>query len=308
MTLKKHEVIWTKAIRGPLYGHLITREWHGDDLPPDSVLASDSTRQDWQNWFDQVRISSSSANSLVAIAQSAAAAGGSGQNLSGDKSGMPLPPIGGDEGRQVSIALGASPALVRHLREAAAARNIDKIQIRYSHNGPILGRFGAHVDGGTIYLTDEFVEEQANNHLYDVVTPDEIYPNSLVFVLGHLAHHIAQPPPAPMVDVNPPPHMDYTADAVKFLHARMRDEAQAYIQGWNDMIEAASRENGMPLSVRQVAQIIMNFRYRDPFVKAMRQSGDAKLQMQNSGAIEMSDRNIDSIAQALNTTNVPDFD
>ena len=54
---KKHEVMWFKGIQGFLTAHLIERAWHGDEVTPDSILASAETRRSWQQWFDGVRIS-----------------------------------------------------------------------------------------------------------------------------------------------------------------------------------------------------------------------------------------------------------
>jgi TonB family protein len=63
---KKHEVIWIKAMRGFHFGYLVQRTWHGDDLPADSVILSDKTRQNWQAWSDQVSLTTPSAMAATA--------------------------------------------------------------------------------------------------------------------------------------------------------------------------------------------------------------------------------------------------
>lgn len=52
----KHEVIWFKGIQGFMTAHLVQRAWHGDELPPNSVVNSDATRLAWKKWFDTVKI------------------------------------------------------------------------------------------------------------------------------------------------------------------------------------------------------------------------------------------------------------
>jgi hypothetical protein len=53
---KKHEVVWFKSIQGFETTYLVQRAWHGDDIAPDSILASPATRQVWKAWIDQVAV------------------------------------------------------------------------------------------------------------------------------------------------------------------------------------------------------------------------------------------------------------
>jgi len=57
VSLRRYEVVWFKGIQGWLSAYLVQRAWHGDTITPDSILASDATRQRWQAWIDQVKIS-----------------------------------------------------------------------------------------------------------------------------------------------------------------------------------------------------------------------------------------------------------
>jgi hypothetical protein len=52
--LLKHEVIWAKTLEGHAGNYVVWRAWHGDKIDPDSVLASGTTRQEWQAWVDRV--------------------------------------------------------------------------------------------------------------------------------------------------------------------------------------------------------------------------------------------------------------
>jgi TonB family protein len=212
----------------------------------------------------------------------------------------------------VAAALRASPSLMRQVRDAAAARHLSQVEFHYV-NGAAMRGIG--VNGTTITITHVFLAEQANNHLFDVVHQNEIYPNSLVFVLGHLMHHLAYPGPDSKAFI--PKGFsggDITQPALQFLNASMANEAQCYFQGWNDMIEAAVQENGGPLTQQQIADIVLNFRYRETFLRAMglpkttAQSTDEKLVLQRSGAIATDDQNVKAMVAALRATSVPDFE
>ncbi len=56
VTVKKHEVLWIKGMQGWLYSYIVERAWHGDDITPNSILASDDTRKEWKDWGDNVEI------------------------------------------------------------------------------------------------------------------------------------------------------------------------------------------------------------------------------------------------------------
>jgi len=57
VTVKKHEVLWLKGIQGWLTAYLVQRAWHSNEVSPDSILASDKTRNEWREWGDRVQIS-----------------------------------------------------------------------------------------------------------------------------------------------------------------------------------------------------------------------------------------------------------
>jgi hypothetical protein len=54
--LLKHEVIWAKTLEGHAQNYVVWRAWHGDKVTADSVLTSAATRQQWQDWVDQVSL------------------------------------------------------------------------------------------------------------------------------------------------------------------------------------------------------------------------------------------------------------
>lgn len=56
ITLKKHEAIWAKAIQGNGLAFMVQRDWHGDEIGPETVLSSEAIKQQWQDWFSHVTI------------------------------------------------------------------------------------------------------------------------------------------------------------------------------------------------------------------------------------------------------------
>ncbi len=56
VSLRKHEVVWFKGIQGFLTAHLVQRAWHGDEIKPDSILASADAQKSWQAWINNVAI------------------------------------------------------------------------------------------------------------------------------------------------------------------------------------------------------------------------------------------------------------
>jgi hypothetical protein len=58
VTLKKHEVMWLKGMRGLVSTYLVQRAWHSDVAAKNSVFASPDTRKQWQTWADSVTLCS----------------------------------------------------------------------------------------------------------------------------------------------------------------------------------------------------------------------------------------------------------
>jgi len=54
--LKKHEVMLLKGMQGWLTAYLVQRAWHSDEIPADSVLSSDATREEWRQWLSGVKV------------------------------------------------------------------------------------------------------------------------------------------------------------------------------------------------------------------------------------------------------------
>lgn len=80
-------------------------------------------------------------------------------------------------------------------------------------------------------------------------------PNNLVFVLGAFAFHLQVPPSLPPTNV------------AQFVQAQVERDASAFLEGWNDVVEAAAHDNGnKPLTVPQFSSMMLNLRYRAVFI------------------------------------------
>lgn len=146
----------------------------------------------------------------------------------------------------------------------------------------------AWVHGTTMVLHADFLKAQHANRLFDVVHPDDILPGNTVFCLGHLAYHLAIDAPA-----SPGANMEI------FIR-RLEREAGAFLQGWNNVVDAAVHANGgKPLSKHPGARLMLNMRYRFALMK---------LGISENGFIEASPGNIETIVATLRTSPVADIE
>jgi hypothetical protein len=199
------------------------------------------------------------------------------------------------QAEQISGAVTASPQLAKQLVNLASSGKLTQILVvpERTWGKP----FNGIVDGSKVLLTADFVKSQFGGRLFDVVNDDDILPNNLVFCLGHLAYQLGAEAIDPRSFGSP---QAYSAK-------RMQQDAGAFIQGWNDVVDAAVVSNGgKQLTPRQGGQLLMNMRYRSVFLKAI--ITEPKLEMLSSGLIEASAANISSIANALKTSPLADVE
>ena len=116
-------------------------------------------------------------------------------------------------------------------------------------------------------------------------------------MLGHLAFHLN----AGLVKPGDVPRMD------DYVAMMLDQEARAYIQAWNDALEAAVKQNNdKPLKPGQIGTLMLNMRYRFAFLKALRQPTD-KIHLEENGVIEDSESNAKAIVTALKSSSVADI-
>ncbi|CAN5751933.1 hypothetical protein BH11PSE3_BH11PSE3_23920 [soil metagenome] len=194
--------------------------------------------------------------------------------------------------RQFAEALAASPALARQLTAAAEAGRlvaIDVVPAQSLPNKPFL----ATIDRGRILFVPDFLDRVATRRLSGIVQRDDILPNNLVFVLGCLVSQLQGPAVPP------------TTDMQIFIQANIARDARAFIQGWNDVVDAAERENGdRYLSAPQQLSLLENLRYRSVFLD---RAGRRIVPWTSSGAIDPTDQIVATLVEALRHSNLLDF-
>jgi hypothetical protein len=219
-------------------------------------------------------------------------------------------------------AIQASPELKAQLEEIASQGLVKSFSITtIAPTGPKHILFGAKRDGTQWLFTPEFIEQQAKKRLYDVVRPDDRLPNNMVFALGHLAFHAHN---AAMRDAELKPLLatgrqlaqaaknGAPVDLTNYLKSTnevlLRDEAGAFIQGWNDVVDAAEHERTQtPFTIAQMPVMLLNLRYRAPLMQAMN-AHDHAVKIEKDGRLDPSPANLDAIAAALGSLKVSDLE
>jgi len=220
---------------------------------------------------------------------------------------------------QISSAITASPALTEQLNDLASSRKITEIQVRPPEAiQPIQGiRFGALLDGTQLVLATDLLVELLKNRGYAAIKPGTVLPNTTTFVIGHLAFHAKTSDEMArfeedikrMVDekLKSPGRHDYTDIVLLGTRTHIENEASAFIQGWNYMIDAATQDNGgKTLTVDQVSTLLVKLRYRFAFSKALALE-EGRIEFIDTGMIPMNERNIKAVAKALSTSTVTDI-
>jgi len=197
-----------------------------------------------------------------------------------------------DQTKDVSDAVMASPALARQLGDLVAANQFKGFAI-VSEESLQGSPFAATIDHGKIVFTARFLEQPAQQRIFDIVHPGDILPNNLVFALGALAFHLqaaATPKTMP-------------ADKETFMHLAMEEDASSFLQGWNDVVDAAIHENhDQPLVVSQQGALWLNLRYRSVIPGT-----DNSLDQSPSGALPLTDKNVAKVGEFISHVNMLDF-
>lgn len=192
--------------------------------------------------------------------------------------------------KQLGDALGASGALAGQLNAAAESGRLTGIEISAQRPG---NGFSATILDKHIVLAADFLPQLGKQRTYDVVLPDDILPDNLVFVLGAFASWLAAPPVSSDLDLQ------------SYITASLNRNARGFIQGWNDVVDAAVKQNGKrPLSMPQAASLMMNLRYRVVFTNA---TASNAIKWSPTGTIDPTDQNIAAVADGLRKMKLLDF-
>lgn len=194
--------------------------------------------------------------------------------------------------QKLAEALAASPALARQFNSAAEARQLTAIAVLPAQDLPNKP-FLATVDRGRIVFGPDFLDRVVTRRLSGIVQRTDILPNNLVFVLGSLVWHLQRPAVPP------------TTDMQTFIQTNIAKDARAFIQGWNDVVDAAEQENGdRYLTAPQQLSLLENLRYRSVFLD---RAGRRIVAWTSSGAIDPTDQNVAQLAESLRYSNLLDF-
>lgn len=129
--------------------------------------------------------------------------------------------------------------------------------------------WGAWRDGSTWVFMPAFVANLSPHRIYDVVTDSDILPNNMAFVLGYMAYHAQHEKELEkgLAGISSLPTMSNEDKQDRSIELHVRVDAGAFIQGWNNVVNVATTQNqGIPLTERQSAALLLNFIFREPFL------------------------------------------
>lgn len=209
----------------------------------------------------------------------------------------------------VADAIHASPALAAQLGELVRDGLLTRITVDTGEAA--LGRTGGALRNGSVWvLTPSFVANQAPRRFHDVVHGDDILPNNMAFALGYMAWRASHDAELSREAQALRASSD-TVDAKKqrWIDVNTRIDAGGFIQGWNDAVEAAASQNGgVPITVKQSVDMMMNLRYRGPLIKAIAAKPPERTLRVTGPALLLDASNIDALAAALKTSSVIDIE
>lgn len=196
---------------------------------------------------------------------------------------------GQDQGRLIDQALNASPQLMGQFNAAANSGRLTALELSSQRPGP----FAATMSRGKLLFAPDFIAQQRKQRIHDVVRPDDILPDNLIFALGTLILYADAPP----VPFGPNPQA--------FVKAATERDAKAFINGWNAVIDAAVKENrGKELSVQQVGSLLLNLKYRSVFAN---QTALGSYKFSPGGTIQPNQQNAEAVAAGLSKLGLLDI-
>jgi hypothetical protein len=222
----------------------------------------------------------------------------------------------------IANAIHASPMLAAQLDGLVQTRLLTRIRVGEKPSGPApvaapgspaAPRFGAWRDGTEWILSAGFIASQAPQRYFDVIHPDDILPDNMVFALGYLAYktqsEMSLRASLRAAARNRGTHRPYPDELRStWIALHLRDDAGAFIQAWNDVEDAALQVNRQqPLSVTQSGALLLNLRYRGPVLKALQQSSPNHLFIGPRG-IDPTQHNLDAMSLALQSSTVIDIE
>ena len=202
-----------------------------------------------------------------------------------------------NQAQQIEQSLAACPSLAKTLDDLTRSAGLTQIRITTSDETKKIGPFLAAVSGDEILLAADWLELQ-KQPFFDVRRAGEILPDNLCFDLGHLADHVANPPVPP----------GRGGDIQTYVDKRIKVEARAFLRAWPYVIEAARIKNaGKALNGQQVAELLLNLRYRFAFMRALDAKDGQKITILADGSIPETEESVAAIAAAISHSSIADL-
>ena len=222
----------------------------------------------------------------------------------------------------VEKAILASPALSAQLEKLKQGGQFKGFSVITETGGQPEGRTALRAwrKSGVIILRADLVEDlRTSDRRFRTFDYTKNNPNDLVFVVAFLATKIeteadlmrleqesmikfresvkSAPPGSPI---------DVTALLKEGIDRNIKNDARAYIVGWNAICDAATKAKGMPLTPKEWAELFMKSRYCAALFKSMRNPAN-RIVIPASMTMALDEHNIAAVATALTTMPMPDF-
>ena len=91
------------------------------------------------------------------------------------------------------------------------------------------------------------------------------------------------------------------------MQLHIADEARAYLQGWNDEIDAVTTAKGATLTPTETFKLLTDSRNTKPVLRAAMLSEDQRLAPTGDLRFPATERNLKAMDTALRQSPVPDF-
>jgi hypothetical protein len=211
---------------------------------------------------------------------------------------------------QIVAAIASSPSLTRELGDLAADGRLKGVQV-----GAVTGRYGATHQSGVIRLSPDFIDAQkpASGDLSQAT-------QNLIFVLGYEASKVAtasaedaaeEQSMARLRELFASTPKGTSPDVTGFVREQMNlksaNEAQAYLQGWNDVLDAIVKAQEHKLTADEVLQSLRAGRNTKPLLAAAMLPEGERMQPDAHFRFPANARNLKAVMAVVGQSAVPDF-
>lgn len=195
---------------------------------------------------------------------------------------------------RVSQAVGCSKSLLSDLSSMIQTGALKEINISATPSGSFQG----YTTNQSVLLTEQLMSvlSEAKHSVYQ--SDQQVSVNQAAFVLSYLAYRLRTADSVSMSNF---------ANPFAFSQANMRNISTAFLTGWNSMVECATNRNAeKTLTVGQVGELLFRARYKSALMLPRNHRLASKF-FTESGKINLSQENIDAVAEVLSNSRVADI-